>query len=398
MVIHSNSIVAFDKVQYTIKAPSEIPADVKGFIFPFVDELALPDYSTPIAVINKYFKGLLGDTADEAEDAFNRLRSAWAVIAITPWGNELAHMFWCLDVAFTAGALLRVMSTSTDRYTGCLVLGSGYAISFDGQESRVPLPRDTLVTEFGSASPHDAALTFIFSQIYYASDAERLADKELCSSVHDVREKIQERGAKESQREAIVKMSMFLEFGVQNHPLAPTPFNISKVLFAVSDSTLSEREFPLHPSALLESDRVARLWSAFGSTAPSFQVPGGRQMPLDRPFEVPEKGKDKTTRTVNKIGFILKPLKEAIVDLHKVIDDTKSVLNPHGSSIMARSSSGSLIKKAEGAQCELILGALRRAAKVTVAVASGSSSRKRGNAGDDFEERRGGKRPRADDL
>jgi hypothetical protein len=121
-------------------------------------------------------------------------------------------------------------------------------------------------------------------------------------------------------------------------------------------------------------------------------------MPLDRPFEVPEKGKDKTTRTVNKIGFILKPLKEAIVDLHKVIDDTKSVLNPHGSSIMARSSSGSLIKKAEGAQCELILGALRRAAKVTVAVASGSSSRKRGNAGDDFEERRGGKRPRADDL
>lgn len=396
MVAHANLATSHRDFDFTISSRNQIPADATGFLFPFVLELANPDYSTPIAVVSRYLKGALGDTDEEALEAFDRLRANWSILAITMWGAELAHMFWCLGITLASGGTLRVITSSADRYAGCMLLGNHFTISIRGAQLLRPANREALVLDFGSASPHDGAMVAIFSKIFFASMEDRAAARVACQSIHDLRAVLARQGTVETGRALIERLALHLEFPGHIPSLPPTGHNISRVLDCVANENQPESEFPLYPPFVLEESRAARLWSAFGSTAPSFRVPGGKTMQLGKAFEVVERDNKgaRNARSVKKIGVILKPLKEAIQDL-EIVRTEGTVLNPYGSGIMARSSAQTLVKTLEGDQCERVLASLRRYAKVTVTEESGASGSKR-KARDDGE--KGKKKRRADDL
>jgi hypothetical protein len=396
MAAHCNLVTRHANFDYLIRAPAQIPSESTGLLFPFVPELANPDYSTPLRVIDRFLKYCLGDSAEEVREAFDRLRSSWGVLALTSYGSQLAHMYWCLGLALESGGTVRVISSSSDSYNGCMVLGK-FSITVRDVTYNCA-SRETLVADFGKASPHDTALSSIFGKIFFKDDDERTDKKDECTSIHDIRKILEIKGTSEVGREEIRRLSYFLSFDENNSPLSFTAHNVSRILEAIDNAELDETSFPLYPPALLFTDRKARLWSAFGAMAPSFRVPGGKKMSLEDTFQVTErsKGGEKTTRSVKKIGFVLKPLKESLDDLNALITD-KTIFNPHGASIMSRASSGALVKTFEGDQCDKVVVGLRKIAKVTISEASGSGKNKR-KPEMDIDEEMNRKKARADDL
>jgi hypothetical protein len=257
-----------------------------------------------------------------------------------------------------------------------MLIGS-FSIHFR-EVSYYSAPRDTLVRDFGKASPHDSALTAIFAKIFYSGAKERNQAMKLCSNLHDVREQLSKQGTAEEGREEIRRCSFYVTFPDDLPPLTYTAFNVARVLEAIDNLEIDETKFPIYPPAILFSDRRDRLWSAFGSLAPSFRVPGGKKMNLGDTFQVTERGKggEKSARSVKKIGFVLRDLKDAIQDLITTMDD-KTIFNPHGASIMSRASSSALVKTFEGDSCEKVVFGLRRVCKLTVSEGSGAGKGKR---------------------
>jgi hypothetical protein len=91
---------------------------------------------------------------------------------------------------------------------------------------------------------------------------------------------------------------------------------------------------------------------------------------------------EKEVRTVTKIGIIQKSLDQAVVDLDSV-KMNRIIHNPHGSQVMNRVSSDSIIRSFEKDQASKVIGILRVFAGVSaVNTAPSVSKRKR----DDDEE------------
>jgi len=392
MKAHCNLVVRHAAYFPIVQSANQLP-DYPGFLCPFVLDLSLPDRSIPIDIINRYFLGCLGDTEREAADAFNRLKASWGVLAITPWGMELAHMYWCLGYMMLTGCTIRVITSSVDKYMGCALLGDGYALQLDDSLIH-PASVEKMREDFSAASPHDAAVSVIFNKIFFTDNEKRAEAKMTCTSIHDLRKVLAKQGTSELGRREIEKNAAFLDYANDFRPLPITGANISKILQIIAETTMDESLVYLHHSEIMNPSRTERLWSAFGPLAPSFRVPAGKKMELSGSFEVTERSSKgaKTSRIVKKIGFILKPLAEAILDLEAVKRD-KFILNPHGTALMGRVSAQSLIRTVEGEQCTSVLAALRSFAQVTVAEAS-SSKRKL----DDEGEERGSKKRRADDF
>lgn len=107
-------------------------------------------------------------------------------------------------------------------------------------------------------------------------------------------------------------------------------------------------------------------------------------MNLASSFEVREKNAqgEKEVRTVTKIGIIQKSLDQAVADLDSV-KMNRIIHNPHGSQVMNRVSSDSIIRSFEKDQASKVIGILRVFAGVSaVNTAPSVSKRKR----DDDEE------------
>jgi hypothetical protein len=378
--IHSNLASSFEDFDYTFTSSAQLPTDSAGLIFPFVSELCLPDYSTPLSFLSDHFLYGLGYDQEDSHKNFEFLRGGWGVIARTHWGNELAHMFYCLRLAFKAQSTIRVVTNADNVYQGSLILGWNFAISINGQEPIEAKERDTMIKDYDNASPHDNTLINIFRRILYATDAQRDTDITHVNTLHDLRFCISQKGMTEEGRVYTRKHAHLLAFADTKSYLSITAENIARVLTAIHDESTSEREFPIYPSMVVETSRRKRLWSAFGPTAPSFRVTGGKVMQLEGAFEVREreKGKDVATRPVKKIGCIVKPLDKSLQDLEDCIS-MKNVVNPHGSAVIARVSSQSLIRSLEGDSCQKILAAFRTVSGVTVMDEAGASNGKRKN-------------------
>lgn len=340
----------------------------------------LPDFATPLSFLSNYFLYGLGGDIAESHETFEFLRGTWGVIARTPWGYELAHMYFCLRHALSTQSTLRLLLNADMTYEGSIILGSKFSISFNGNEPIEAKDRETLVKDYAQASPHDTTLVKIFSKILYEDEMTRGSDLQIVNNYHDVRHCIARKGMTEEGRVYAKKHAHLLKFADTKPYLTFTAENISAVLEAIFDEQKSEQEFPMYPSMIIETSRRARLWSAFGPTAPSFRVIGGKVMSLEGAFEVreKEKGKDAITKSVKKLGYIIKPLDKSLQDLEETIS-SKNVINPHGSNVVARVSAQSLIRTLEGDSCTKVLGALRRVSGVTIMDEEGTAKGKRRN-------------------
>lgn len=388
---HANLAVKFKDYNPEICAASSIPNGV-GFCLPYEVDLSLPDYRIIPAVVSRYFMGLLGETADEAQEVFDSLKGSWGSICRTELGFELAHIYWCIAFAIESKSQILAVVPSSGKYAGCVVIGEGYQVDIRGRLLE-PCIRSDLVSAFETLSPHDGALSKIYWNLTYTDGQGRIADREACKSIQDLRRDLLVHPPRLDKVHEIENLAMQLSFpGME--PYAPTPYNISVIMNAIANPQTDESKFPLYPKCVADDRREFRLLSAFGSYGPSFLVPGGKLMMLDRPFEVStgKKAGGGDARIVTKIGFIMKPLEQAYTDITRV-KEIKGVHNPCGSNVMGRTSSSSLIRVAETENASSIIHALRTYSGTSIAeaVAGKKRTRDEGNTGS------GSKKQRLDD-
>lgn len=388
---HANLSVPFLEYKPEIGSSSAIPTG-RGFCLPYVRDLSLPDYRIIPSVIGRYFMGLLGSDAAESQEVFDELKSSWGVICRTEMGFELAHMFWCISLAIETRSQILAIVPSSKKYLGCMIIGDGYSMDIRGRLVS-PCSRTDLVEAFGTLNPHDGALAKIYWLLEYGAADARIQDRDACKSLRGLWLDIKNHPQRADKTDEIKKLALQLAFP-GSEPLSATAHNVATVLGAIADANVSEDKFPLYPTCVVSNSREERLLSAFGAYAPSFLVPGGKSMMLDKEFEVQVgKKSEGNTRNVKKIGYIMKPLEQAVADLERV-RETKGVLNPHGSAIMGRTSANSLIRSADAENAAGIIFALRMYTGTAVSDVVLGKKRSREQEGQTGE---GSKRKRAND-
>nr|WCL23001.1 hypothetical protein [Armillaria spp. ambi-like virus 3] len=388
---HANLAVPFEAYKPEINSAAQIP-NGRGFCLPYVRDLSLPDYRIVPSVIGRYFLGLLGSTAEESQEVFDDLKSSWGIICRTELGFELAHMYWCIALAIETRSQILAIVPSSKKYLGCMIIGDGYNMDIRGRLIS-PCVRGDLVEAFGTLNPHDGALAKIYWLLEYGSAEARIQDRDACKSLRGLWLDIKNHPQRADKTDELKKLAMQLSFP-GSEPLSATAYNVATILGAIADTNLSEDKFPLYPTCVVSNDRSERLLSAFGAYAPSFMVPGGKMMMLDKPFEVQVgKKSEGNTKNVTKIGYIMKPLDAAVVDLER-IREIKGVMNPHGSAIMGRTSANSLIRSAEAENASGIIYALRLYTGTAISEVVLGKKRAREQEGQTGE---GSKRKRAND-
>jgi hypothetical protein len=288
----------------------------------------------------------------------------------------MAHIFRVIDISLTLQCAPHIMMT-LGQYDGVFMRGSGFSVNILGRTYE-PASRGLVDAQLPLMDKHANAAWSVIS-LTNAPDKEGVY--RTMRSIKQLKVLIDTYGITggATNLPRVLELAKGLRFP-EDREWEPTAYNIALALSYITEPTKSMESLPfLHPSVLLSTDRHLLVWSAFGAIAPSFRVPGGKEMMLTKSFRItnPQIKKEKGPqghRDVTKIGCILVPLEVAVTHLKTTLE-LKTVLNPHGNSRVDNSASHAN-KVFEGDSCSSIVDALRKAAKVTVVDEAGSKKRK----------------------
>jgi hypothetical protein len=266
-----------------------------------------------------------------------------------------------IELALDTQTIIKFISPPSGLYEGAVLLGGAYTLTVHGKQFRA-VERSELITALALSVPHTASLTYIFSKIHYDTQANRVISQGTVMNIRDINFLIRTKGIIESFRSEIIRKAFHLKFPGELPFLTPSAHNISTVLHAISDETIPESNFPLHPEAIAADTRAHRLLSSFGMECPSFLVTGGKSMELEKRFSVREQDGNKvwSDRDITKLGVIFVGWKKACTDFDTV-RERKHILNPYGSQIASRVSTQTTIRTYEKESAFAILAALRSA-------------------------------------
>lgn len=343
----------FDEYDYTISSPEDVPTGYDALFLAFVPQLAKEDQAVVPAFIETFLLRALGSDGSDCLDTLERIRSDWGTVRNTEYGKSLAHLFGCLRIALEGQLVVRPF-ISNRTYYGCVLLGGGYTLTVGGRQW-TSQPRDLVVNAMREHMPSTAAWSKIRGMLL--DDGFEEDDLNAIRSTRDLYDLALKNMSTTaaSTRECMLKEGRKLQFSGDQY-LAPTVTNILQVIEAFM--TEEEGDLPLHPMALT-SDLLTRCLSAFGNTAPSFLVPGGKRMELSSSFAVNVKkgGGVTETKSVSKIAAYLVDLPRAVEDWKKMMDDG-AILNPFGNAV-TRASTTSIVKVYERDAATMILSSLR---------------------------------------
>lgn len=350
-----------------------------GLLFPFIKELAKFDRTVVLEVVKRYFYDGLGDTEEECREEFANLVSAWGNIQNTLFGLQMTHIMKVLDICMTMQCAMSYMAT-LKHYDGIYLRGAGYRLTILGK-TYMAAPWDDLKPALKVMDRHAEALWNVLDGFSWASEEDKVAQWRKIKTMKELKvlcDTLPIAGGT-GIRDRMLRNAADLTFPDERE-WAPTAANIAEALSFISDPLKDLARLPyIHYTKLFVTDRLELVWSAFGSTAPSFRVPQGKEMSLQKSFKItnPKLRQEKgpaATRDVTKIGAIIIDLDMAITHMRQTFE-LKTVLNPFGNSVVNASASHQN-KIYEKDSCDLIVNELRKAAKVTV-VDSGTGGSKR---------------------
>jgi len=331
---------------------TQIPNTYGSFV-QYIPDLANYDSKTVISVILRYFLGCLGSTAGEVNIAFERIRAAMGILSKTTVGKELAHLAKCIDISLQCQARCFPIY-SEGAYTGCVISGYGYTIRMAGKDYTAQA-QDIIQGYVTQSFPHKSTVAAILNVVGEQAIDENGHPMEFLT-IMDLRDKVLEKWTlTESERDEIVKLARHLVFPNKHWPLSPTHIIDALHLIATEDMKLPD-SLPLHPSKLLEKDKIAAIWSGFGALAPTCHFEGGPLVSLEVP-------KDSS----GKISWKQVPLTDAIASIQKILRD-KSFGKASGN----RRSGAYKDRMFEGNVAKDIWSALRLASKANIATGKAS--------------------------
>jgi hypothetical protein len=365
--------------------------DLGGYYAPFILDLAQYDTQTVPNVIQRHFVGCLGDDNIEAAEGLRLLKSSFGILGKTDQGKALAHLFKCINIAVEGQLSIKVFSDETIGYKGCALLGYGTHIEV---ERRVIswAPRDTLRHSIARADYHTRAIATISGCL--GLNADDLLTLASCTTFSQMKALLGRSSTTSVQRQTIIQAASQLRLPQQYWRVNVESFQ--KLFHYLNVSDPLPDDLPIHPSKLFEETRLDILLSCFGDFAPSFKVPGGREMNLEtaqsRLSTMREGQKIVEVKNVTRIGCRSVPLNVAISDWVWVREN-KKIYNPFAQP-KVKSSAEYFTRFFDGHNMNIILEGLRRYSNVMVAVGAGPSGKRKAteateDAGSSKKKRRG---------
>jgi hypothetical protein len=355
-----------------------------GLILGYHDNLTRFDASTVPNVFRQYFYHGFGDSEEECAENFSTFRSAWGNLHKSDFGNRVSHLAKAIDIGMMTQTQVCPIIVAHN-YAGCLLRGAGWRLRIEGRDIE-PCSMKEIEDGLKVVDGHSNALWKIFQKLSFVDNESRVAAYTDCRSVAKLAEYIDAlslNGGTAVQK-VVADLAKHLSFD-DERPMTATAKNIEVVLSYVKDPLKNLSDLPYrHPSTLFSTSRRHIAWSAFGSYAPSFRIPGGKNMLLDQAWRIslPARGsRPAEHRDVSKVAAQMVPLELALQHLDAVFTE-KSLWNPFGNTIVNVSASN-LNKVFEGDSCQMILAAFRNALSVTVSTGSGGSKRKNDSAGEE---------------
>jgi len=259
-------------------------------------------------VIGQYFLGALGQNTQEVKMAHEKIKSDFGILCSTSAGKELAHIAMCIDLGLKAQSRIFPI-ISENEYIGCALMGCGFMIHAYNT-GYTPVEPALLRRQIELAGSHRSALQSIADLV--DDDAGTNAPLVLnTKSMLDLKQLLESINTTQEDRDKIVALARKLRYGPRSWNVSPR--NIVEALNLIADMTLGlPIDLPIHPSRLFEIDRVSLIWSVFGDLAPTCHFTGGPIVDLTTSKNLPK-----------HIAFRLVPLKDAIIDMQKIITEKK---------------------------------------------------------------------------
>jgi hypothetical protein len=253
------------------------PLQSRGKILKFEPKLALPDVTIISDTVARHFRTSLGTSHEEQFESLDKLRGGLSALRLTEVGDELAHLYKCIEVAIQGNCGL-VPFFSGAFYEGCVLLG-GFGTSFavngymSGFESAVDLRAEFLV-----ASSHSQALSAIANKVPFAIRAEVMK----CISMVQLRRLCLNLAMTPDDRDDIIQKAASLRFS-QSHWVI-SPVMLKRCFSLISNLSELKDEYPISRLCLFSKDPVLIALSCFGEkSAPSLNTPQGMQCSTKSP-------------------------------------------------------------------------------------------------------------------
>jgi hypothetical protein len=248
-----------------------------GKIFKYHSELALPDVNLIGDVIGRRFLTCLGSSREEQFSNLQSIKIGLAGLRLTSLGDEMAHLYKCLDIAIEAQCGCVPFFTGPV-YEGCVLMGGvGSEFSINGDVVVFEGITD-LKNEFLTVSDHSTALHRIASKFPEST-------RDMVMSVRSMvrlRELCLDLECSADDRDYILQQASRLEFGPRSWPISPA--KLQDCFKLLTDLTLLDHENPISRLCLFSRDAVLIALSCFGEkSTPSWDIPQGQFVSLKTP-------------------------------------------------------------------------------------------------------------------
>jgi hypothetical protein len=249
-----------------------------GLIFKFNEKLAIPDTNLIGDIIGRHFLSCLGGTIEEQFENLEMLKSGISALRLTRVGDEMAHLYKCIDVAIQCQSGC-VPFFNGNSYEGSVILGGfGAQLLINGTTVVFDSP-DDLKTSFLLVSDHATAISFISNKFPVESrDKVRQVTSmaglwSLCLDLECTAD----------DRDYIIQKAADLDYGLSSWVINPANL---KAAFLFMSNPLGKiaPELPISRLCLFSKDPVLLALSCFGEkSCPSWDIPGGVNNSLAKP-------------------------------------------------------------------------------------------------------------------
>jgi len=241
----------------------------KGLIFSFMPQLAEPCPNLVGDILGRHFLTLLGGSFEDQSNNLDELRAGLGNMRLTEVGDELSHLYKCIDVAINAHCGL-VPIFSGNYYEGCVLMGGTGADFLIRGEHVVFEEVSVLKQQFLTASSHSLALSNIASLLPVNVRGAILA----CTDMVTLRAVCVDLEVSGDNRDQILSWAANLRFSQTVWPISPAMLKRSLAL--LSNINRLDATVPISRLCLFSKDPVLIALSVFGEkSAPSWNVPNG---------------------------------------------------------------------------------------------------------------------------
>lgn len=256
---------------YIIKDFADLAEGEDGLSFPYFDGLVRADKTSVPSIVTRYFLELMGDSQEQAMEAFRIFQNGWLSLSTTPQGLALSHFAVIIDIALRTGAKPYILMPGKV-YGGVLLVGKGLQV-LKGNRVYKALPFTKVKEDLLQLDTHSRSLieiANIINPMLFGAQTDLFLDGLSISSPRMLHNLIRHLKIDFETQKAIRKAILGLKF----RPGHWDPLNSKHILQAVKTISLGEflpDEIPMlaQTEILMTKDPILSTLAAFGTSAPT---------------------------------------------------------------------------------------------------------------------------------